>query len=81
MVLFGAKLKNNANKMSNHSPNNSKEVKSSKMIPNFSIKSFVPRKANVSSNESPASKSNNVFSIATLKRPKVSNIENVVEYN
>ena len=81
MVLFGAKLKNNINKMSNQNPNISKEVKSSKMIPNFSIKSFVPRKANVSSNESPASKSKNVFSIATLKRPKVSNIENVVTHN
>ena len=71
MVLFGAKLKNHCNKIQYRSSNNSKEVQSTRMIPNFSIKSFVPGKTTIGTNQSSAIKADKNFSMATLRRPKV----------
>lgn len=70
MVLIGPKPRNQRTipiRMSN----NPTDFQSTRKIPSFSITSFVPVKANISSYIGPALKEDKQFTMATLKRPKV----------
>ena len=72
MVLFIGKTKNQS-KVPFCTSNNTKDLHARNMIPQFSIKSFVPVKANNSSFDWSSLNVDKNFTMATLKRPKVGN--------
>ena len=70
MVLIGAKTMNQC-RIPIRMSNNPTDIQSTRMVPNFSITTFVPVKSNISSYIGPALKEDKQFTMATLKRPKV----------